>query len=161
MVKAVPGAIVRHVPVSKNLTSNSRVRYLYTRCLDKNLKRIKIMGVPLRKAISAFLAIVLVSISVLGFYRSCEASERSASSPCFQEGKYADSLKACCPDCPVDERSPHHCEFCCDGACHAPLTVRPIDVAFVLDVAPLKFFEKFELPPEVYPSKFIPPESLV
>jgi hypothetical protein len=64
-----------------------------------------------------------------------------------------------CPACPGDDSSDaDHCASSCYCSCHLPLTVQTVQIRHSPAITALVFFESFTAIPEVYLSKFIPPQ---
>lgn len=61
--------------------------------------------------------------------------------------------------CPSDENTlPDHCDSSCNCPCHAPLTWQPVLASCAPHISSLVFSEPFKAIPEVYLSKFVPPQ---
>lgn len=121
----------------------------------------------LRKCVSLIMVLLLVTLSVTGFCRNAFSSELpsdSTFSSSITKGAGNTAILAfgaCCPVDPEHDHSlPDHCDSSCNCACHAPLMVHPVQLVCRSLVTPLVFHETTSYPPEVYLSKFIPPENL-
>lgn len=114
----------------------------------------------LRKNISFLMVVVLFVVMVTGACGGACAFEPPSGSPTIQKASCLSPLQNSCPECPVDEHSvPDHCD--CSCACHATLmslTVQPVRSPLY---SPLIFHETQKYPPEVYLSRFVPPQYLV
>jgi hypothetical protein len=66
------------------------------------------------------------------------------------------------PCVPSQEQSSgdHFCCGACNGPCHAPVSSTPVVIAYTPVSTPLSFAEISPFIPEVYLSKFIPPQNL-
>jgi hypothetical protein len=64
-----------------------------------------------------------------------------------------------CPCCPVEgEADTHGCDCSCDCACHASLAAQPYSYCYTPVSSDLRTSEPFAYLPEVFLSKFIPPQ---
>lgn len=65
-----------------------------------------------------------------------------------------------CPSCPLDQRHDNNdCDTCADCACHASLTIQQFQLSHTPLFFGLNASEPFKYLPEVYLSKFIPPQN--
>lgn len=66
-----------------------------------------------------------------------------------------------CPCCPAED-SDHSggCDACVNCTCHASLAGQVFALAYAPIVTDLTFYESFQHLPEVYLSRFIPPQNL-
>lgn len=113
------------------------------------------------KNVSFCMIIIMFAITVTGFCRGAHAAELSFDAPSEQSASYLNAVENQCPSCPIDEHSaPDHCDSSCNCPCHAPLTAQPVQVVCSQLITPLVFSEPFKAVPEVYLSKFIPPQNL-
>lgn len=65
-----------------------------------------------------------------------------------------------CPRPPYDQHSDNDgCDSCANCACHAPLSCQPIHLNYKPAIMALHTVEPIELLPEVYLTKFIPPQN--
>ncbi|MBI2353797.1 MAG: hypothetical protein HYV06_02010 [Deltaproteobacteria bacterium] len=66
-----------------------------------------------------------------------------------------------CPCAPSPSNTPndHFCAGDCGCPCHAPLAARPLLAAYSPAIVTVDFVEPFATLPEVYLSKFIPPQN--
>jgi hypothetical protein len=113
------------------------------------------------KYTSFLMVIVVFTISAAGFCRSAHAAELSVDAVSPHGVSYLSAIEKGCPYCPVDEHSvPDHCDSSCHCPCHASLTAQPVQIVCSQQISPLVFPEPFKFLPEVYLSKFIPPQNL-
>lgn len=65
-----------------------------------------------------------------------------------------------CPCAPLEPHKDYDgCDSCINCACHAPLTVQPIQLGYNPITLNLNKSEPFKHLPEVYLPKFIPPQE--
>jgi hypothetical protein len=65
-----------------------------------------------------------------------------------------------CPSAPDDQHGDYDgCDSCANCVCHAPLSSQPIQLSYKPAIMALHTVEPIELLPEVYLSKFIPPQN--
>ena len=118
-----------------------------------------------RKYVSFLMSMVMFTISVAGFCQSAHSFELSVDPHARTGGHLSAAIETenGCPICPMDghsESEPDHCESSCYCACHAPLMPQPVQIVCSRQSSPLIFIESFKAIPEVYLSKFIPPQNL-
>ncbi|MBU5637336.1 hypothetical protein KOM00_11395 [Geomonas sp. Red69] len=111
------------------------------------------------KFFSSLLLAVVFCTSLSGACDTAHALERCGTvADCVQ----ADSHVAgdCdTPDCPLQGEAGHDdCDFCCDCACHVSLSVSPFSLDYNPVFAALQSFDRFTFIPEVFLSKFVPPQ---
>jgi len=112
-----------------------------------------------QKYISFLMVIVILSIAVNGFCQSSDTVEFSVAAKNIQKGTYISSIDTQCPESPVNKSAqPDHCNSSCYCSCHAPLTLQSVRLCYFPPIDPLSTFEPFKAIPEVYLSKFIPPQ---
>ncbi|GFO63552.1 hypothetical protein [Geomonas paludis] len=77
---------------------------------------------------------------------------------CMQAASHVD--RGCdTPDCPLQGDAGHdNCDFCCDCACHVSLSVGHFSLDYHPVFAALHTFDRFTFIPEVFLSKFVPPQ---
>ncbi|MBJ6749981.1 hypothetical protein [Geomonas anaerohicana] len=77
---------------------------------------------------------------------------------CVQAASHVD--RGCdTPDCPLQDDAGHDdCDFCCDCACHLSLSVGHFSLDYNPVFAALQSFDRFTFLPEVFLSKFVPPQ---
>jgi hypothetical protein len=114
-----------------------------------------------RNFLSLLMMMVILAGFLNGFCQSACATELSGDAKCQQSTGFSAAVEEGCPSCPADEHSgSHHCDSCCNCPCHAPLTEQPVQLFRSLQLSALVFFEPFTALPEVFLSKFIPPQNL-
>jgi len=111
------------------------------------------------KYTSLIMLMVVFTISVAGFCRSAHSAEASVSDYSSNDACYYSDIEKGCPCGPIDDHAvPDHCDSACNCPCHAPLTLQPVRVVCAQEISPLLFSEPFKATPEVFLSKFIPPQ---
>lgn len=115
-----------------------------------------------RKYISFLTAIVILSIAVNGFCRSSDNVEFTDAVKSVQNVTYLSAINKQLPLSPGNKSTqPDHCSSTCYCSCHAPLTLQPVRLCYSPQIDSLLFYETFQAIPEVYLSKFIPPQIFV
>lgn len=115
---------------------------------------------PYRKIVALGMLVVLTVVTLASFARNGCAFQQ-ASTFTKAHSVLAAQLDADCPECPLDQHSDSgHCGSACYCACHAPLMAQPVQLVCARLLTPLLFHESVKYPPEVYLSKFVPPEIL-
>ena len=115
------------------------------------------------KFVSLLLLAVVIAASVAGLCRETHAAEQcwgghgdretAASSLAVQADQ--------CPSCPADEQSHHNdCDSSCYCSCHLPLTIHFAGHNYAPPVSRLVSYDAFFRFPEVFLSKFVPPQIL-
>ncbi len=108
------------------------------------------------KFVSSVLLLVMLGVTINGAHESAHAMQspvKSASS----------ALDAPAPDDTPCTPFEHHqdydgCDSCVNCACHASLTIQPLQLSYNPIVSELQPYAPFRFIPEVYLSKFIPPQ---
>lgn len=115
------------------------------------------------KSVSFVLLAVMLTFATAGFSHGACAEDVPGSSVASADA-VTSSIAAGTqgPVCPCDDHSTDsgHCGISCQCPCHASLTPQPVQVGCSPQISPLLFFEPFKALPEVYLSKFIPPQNL-
>lgn len=104
-------------------------------------------------SIALVLLLVMVSIALGGvFCRGTDPHGAEASVAGFHgEGP-------CCPD--TGHSDGDHCQSCLSCPCHAPLAGHTLHLRYAPSFRILSFVEHHSAPPDVYLSKFVPPQNL-
>lgn len=108
------------------------------------------------KIFSWILLVVMLSVAINGMHANAHAGQgHGAPSGCHQE-----SGGDAHPSTPFE---PHQdddgCNSCINCTCHAPLTVQPFQLSYSPIIMTLRLSAPFRHLPEVYLSKFIPPQN--
>ena len=113
------------------------------------------------KFTSVGLILVILVASFLGLCRETHAAEESWVAPAQACSQNVDaSSDEHCPACPHEEQSDaDHCASSCYCSCHLPVTVQPLQLLHVPIISRLLVYEPFTALPEVFLSKFIPPQN--
>jgi hypothetical protein len=110
----------------------------------------------LRKFTSLVLFILVLASA--GFCPCLESHAKEQPAACSQSGCVADAGQS--PACPDDGHSTTDHDAACSCTCHLLVTVLPIDLQHAPVSGKLSPAETFTALPEVYLSKFIPPQNL-
>lgn len=112
-----------------------------------------------QKYISFLMVIVILSIAVNGFCQSSDTVKFPVAAKNIQKVTDISSNDTQSPESPVNKSAhPDHCNSSCYCSCHAPLTLQSERLCYSPSIDPLSSFEPFKAIPEVYLSKFIPPQ---
>lgn len=108
------------------------------------------------KFISSVLLLVMLTVTINGVHESAHALQGPVISASPAEGVVAPDHTPCTP-------FEHHqdydgCDSCVNCACHASLTVAPFQLTYNPIMSDLSTFDPFKHLPEVYLSRFIPPQ---
>ncbi|QXM10173.1 hypothetical protein KP002_03380 [Geomonas subterranea] len=110
-----------------------------------------------------FLSFLLLAVTFCTFLSgACDNAHAFAQcgtvADCVQSDSHAD--RDCdTPDCPTQGETGHDdCDFCCDCACHVSLSVGHFSLEYYPVFAALQSFDRFTFIPEVFLSKFVPPQ---
>lgn len=115
---------------------------------------------PCKNYIFSLFMLVMFTISVTGFCPSAHSFEPPSHMDNAQAQCPSNVSEGHCPCCPAEEHPlPGSCDSSCHCSCHAPLTPQRINIASVLQISPLVFSEPFKALPEVFLSKFVPPQN--
>lgn len=103
----------------------------------------------------------MLIVTINGVHESAHAmqSHLSTASDQVSASEISDPLQ--CPCDPLEQHDDHHfCDTCINCACHAPLAVHPFQLSYNPSILELKTSDPFRFLPEVYLSKFVPPQNL-
>jgi len=120
------------------------------------------VNLSLNNCIALLMICVMLSISMFG---NCNGAHGSA------EASWAQASESCaaavasdaghCPSCPADDHAaPGQCDSACYCDCHAPLKASPFQLVCNQLFSQLSFSESSKAIPEVFLSKFVPPQNL-
>ena len=113
------------------------------------------------KFTSVGLILVILAVSFLGLCRETHAAEESWVAPAPECSQKIDASDDHRPACPHEEQSDvDQCASSCYCSCHLPVTVQPLRLLHVPIISRLLVYEPFTALPEVFLSKFIPPQNL-
>lgn len=110
-----------------------------------------------------FRLILLVMLTVMGNGVHVNAhamhTHATAANKCTLPPELSESHQ--CPSAPHEQHKDYDgCDICCNCSCHAPLTAQPFQLSYNPMVLDLNTSDPFKYLPEVYLSKFIPPQIL-
>jgi len=108
------------------------------------------------KFLSSLLLLVLLSATINGVHESAHAMQSPVNTA-------SSALEAAPPhDTPCTPFEHHQdydgCDSCVNCACHASFTIQPLQLSYNPIILDLSTFAPFKHLPEVYLSKFIPPQ---
>ncbi len=112
------------------------------------------------KSISTLLLAVLFCIILGGVCDRAHATQAGGVTTvsCAQTVSHA-GADCDIPVCPTDEEDGHaDCDFCCDCACHLSLSLDSFSFNYLPLLSDIQSFDRFAFLPEVFLSKFVPPQ---
>ena len=116
--------------------------------------------IPL-KFFSWVLLVVMLTITIDGVYENAHAVQSHVTAANEQASPSEISASHHCPCAPLEQHKDYDgCDTCVNCTCHAPLTIQPFQLSYnpsILDN--LYASDPFKHLPEVYLSKFIPPQN--
>lgn len=113
------------------------------------------------KLLSWLLLVVILTAMTHGLCESAHASQGELSVTWDQGSQSQVSASDQCPCCPLEHNDDQHsCDACINCICHASLTLQQFQLTYTPFIIDLKTSQPFRLLPEVYLSKFIPPQNL-
>ena len=108
------------------------------------------------KSIALILLLVMVSIALGGVV--CRGADPHAHQGVKVSAVDFHGDAPCCPD--TGHSDGDHCQSCLSCPCHAPLAGDTIQFNHSPSFRLLSFVEHHTAPPDVYLSKFVPPQNL-
>ena len=108
------------------------------------------------KFFSSVLLLVMLTVTLNGVHDSAHAMESPVHgvNPALEAPSSADA-----PCVPCGHHQDYDgCDSCVNCVCHASLTVRPFQLSYNPTMSDLSLLDPFKHLPEVYLSKFIPPQ---
>lgn len=110
------------------------------------------------KFVSRLLLVVMLSAILGGVCEDAHAAPGADLLRSQDAVSYLDQGGAC-PCCPLEgQADPHGCHAGCDCACHASLNVQPYSYFYTPVLSDLHLCETFAYLPEVFLSRFVPPQ---
>jgi hypothetical protein len=110
------------------------------------------------KFISSVLLLVMLAITIQGAHESAHAMQRPVNgtgSTLENQAPHHDNT----PCTPFEHHQDYDgCDSCINCFCHASLTILPINLGYNPVISDLQTFDPFRFLPEVYLTKFIPPQ---
>ncbi|WP_136525027.1 hypothetical protein [Geomonas ferrireducens] len=111
------------------------------------------------KSISTLLLVVLFCFILGGTCESAHAKQLGVSAASCDQTVSHEGAECDLPGCPADGESGHtDCDFCCDCACHLSLSLGSFSFNYLPLLSDIKSFDRFTFLPEVFLSKFVPPQ---
>ncbi len=131
-------------------------------CVALDLRYNKFMRklIPL-KFVSQLLLVIMLIVAVNGVHESAHAMQDNVKASSDQTSLSQISAPHQCPCTPpADHKDYDGCDTCVNCACHAPLSVQPLVLNYNPSILSLRFSDPYQYLPEVFLSKFIPPQIL-
>lgn len=111
------------------------------------------------KFISWVLLAVISAVTIHCVHESAHAMQSHATEVDKHESNTEISATPPCSCPPVEQHNNSgECDNCSSCACHAPLTIQPFRFSYNPTTSDLSTFDPFKHLPEVYLSRFIPPQ---
>jgi hypothetical protein len=111
------------------------------------------------RIVSWLLLSIMLTVTFLGVY---ESAAMDSHVPAARDQVSCCDISAShqAPCSPLEQHSDYDgCDTCDDCGCHAPLTAPPFQLSYNPIVSDHGSHDPFQFLPEVYLSKFIPPEN--
>ena len=114
--------------------------------------------IPL-KFVSQFLLVIMLVVTVHGVHESAHAMQGNVKASNDQSSLSQVFAPHQCPCAPLEQHKDYDgCDTCINCACHAPLPVQVFKLGYNSIILSFSTSEPFTYLPEVYLSKFIPPQ---
>ena len=114
--------------------------------------------IPL-KFVSQLLLVIMLIVAVNGVHESAHAMQDHVKASSDQASLSQISAPHQCPCTPpADHKDYDGCDTCINCACHAPLPVQVFKLSCNSTILNVSTSEPFTYLPEVYLSKFVPPQ---
>lgn len=112
------------------------------------------------KIFSLILVVVMLTVAISGVHESAQATQSNVGAV-DDKGLHSEIAESRqCPCAPLEQHKEcDGCDSCVNCACHAPLTVQQFQLSYNPLIVNLSTFDLFRFLPEVYLSKFIPPQK--
>ena len=117
--------------------------------------------IPLKYVAQVMLLVMLV-VTVHGVHESAHAMQGSVTASddsVITKAEYSAPHNCPCTP-PVQHKDYDGCDTCVNCSCHAPLSVQPLVLNYDPIILSLRFSDPYQYLPEVFLSKFIPPQIL-
>lgn len=112
------------------------------------------------KFISRLILTVMLTVTINSVHESAHAMQSLVVAEDAQVLYSEISASHQCPCSPVEQHKDNDCcDTCVNCACHAPLTVQLFKFSYNPSILDLQTFDPFKFLPEVYLSRFIPPQQ--
>ncbi|MBI5485166.1 MAG: hypothetical protein HY888_11985 [Deltaproteobacteria bacterium] len=106
------------------------------------------------------LLVVMLTVTVNGVHESVHAMQSDVSASSYQVSDVEVFASHQCPCSPLEQHKEYDgCNSCINCACHAPLIVQQFKIDFNPLVLDLQTSDPFRFLPEVFLTKFIPPQK--
>lgn len=116
--------------------------------------------IPL-KFVSQLLLMIMLIVAVNGVHESAHAMQDHVKASSDQASLSQISAPHQCPCTPLEQHKDYDvCDNCINCACHAPLGVQQLVISYDPIVLSLHLSDPYQYLPEVFLSKFIPPQNL-
>jgi hypothetical protein len=113
------------------------------------------------KLFSWLLVVVMLTMTINGVHECAHAMQNQVSTADDRAPHSEISASHQCPCSPLEQHKDYDgCDTCISCSCHAPLAIQPLQLSYnpsILD--DLYASDPFKFLPEVYLSKFIPPQN--
>ena len=112
------------------------------------------------KFLSLVLIVALLTVTINGVCESAHAMQSHVPAASDQAFQSEISLSDKCPCCPLEHNDFDGCDTCINCVCHVSLNIQQFELSYNPIIVDLKMSDPFRHIPEVYLSKFIPPQNL-
>ena len=115
-----------------------------------------------RKFISWVILVVMLTATIHCVHESAHAMQSNVAEADNQGLHSEISTPHQCPCTPLEQHNDDDgCDTCINCTCHAPLAIQPLQLSYNPIISNLSTSDPFKHLPEVYLSKFVPPQILV
>lgn len=112
------------------------------------------------KFFAGFLILILLVVTINGEHNNVHAMQSHVTAASERALHPEISVSHQCPCAPLEHHEDYDCcDTCLNCACHAPLTTQPFQISYNPSISDLSTSDIFKHLPEVYLSKFIPPQK--
>lgn len=108
------------------------------------------------KFISSILLLVMLGGAIIGAHESAHAMQSPVNSTSSAMDAPAPDDTPCAPF--EHQHDYDGCDSCVNCSCHASLTIEPFQLSYNPVISDLHRFDPFKYLPEVYLSRFVPPQ---
>ncbi len=118
-------------------------------------------SIPL-KFVSHLLLVIMLIVAVHGVHESAHAMQGSVTASndsAITKAEYSAPQHCPCAP-PVQHKDYDGCDTCINCSCHAPLAVQQLVINYNPIILNAGFSDPYQHLPEVFLSKFIPPQNL-
>lgn len=103
--------------------------------------------------------LVMLTMTINGVHESAHAMQSHVTTASDQALHSEISASHQCPCAPLEQHKDYDgCDTCVNCTCHAPLTSQLIQISYNPSILTLHFSDPFKFLPEVFLSKFVPPQ---